>query len=607
MYRRLPAYFYSQLKTPNTVLLQTNKFDANNYQSLLFREPKKILTQSSGVTLADLLQEIEVSLNDGFYAAGYISYESTSKNSGLTILPTTWFGIYDKPLSFDHRSSGDCQLDYDALNNISDQQIVSSFSFAGQANSELAYKNGIEQALNHIKRGDVYQVNICGQFDLDFNCPAHLAYQQLTSSFPSPYSAFVNTDSGYVISLSPELFFSRDGDTILVSPMKGTVERGKTNEEDTVLSNQLRNSEKGQAENVMIVDLMRNDLTKIANNVRVKELFKIEKFLRLFQMTSTIEAELKADIGYAQIFDALFPCGSVTGAPKISAMNTINNIERVPRGVYTGAIGYFAPDSRAVFSVAIRTIEGNSNDAKMGVGSGIVWDSNSRDEYEECLLKGKFISSPVEEFSLFETILWNGSYQNLECHLARLKSSAEYFEFHLDLKMLEQKLAEYQSDLITSLKREFKVKISLDRFGALKLEHSPRTPWSSDKVAIWPEPVSSEDRFLYHKTTRRRVYDLATKAAIQQGLADYIFLNERGELTEGSISNFFIRNGDSYFTPPVGSGLLAGVGRKSLIRSLSSCTERAVTLNDLKAAEEIMICNSIRGLQRVTLLEPTQV
>ena len=599
MYQRLPDRIYSQLDRSNTVLLQTNKFTDENFESLLFQNPKFVLTQTNQYPFQEILKDIEVYLKDGFYAAGYVSYEAVSAKSVKTILPTTWFGIYEEPWRFDHRVRQQEEGEKKSVRSHELKQVTSNFSFAGSKNSEFAYKRGVETVLKHIARGDSYQINLCGQFDLELNVPPELLYRCLLDSFPSPYSAYISTQSGYVISLSPELFFSLEGQNITIAPMKGTAARGKTLIEDTQIASALAKDEKSQAENVMIVDLMRNDLTKIASNVTVRDLFKVEKFLTLFQMTSVVAATLKLDVGYGEIFKALFPSGSITGAPKQSSMEIIKNIEQAPRGVYTGAIGYFAPNNRAKFSIAIRTIEGSGRAAKIGIGSGIVWDSKPQTEFEECLLKGNFITSPIEEFTIFETMLLDGSYQNLNDHLERLKESAKYFDYPLDLELCKTRLAELPSE--SGMSSRLRVKLSLDRFGAIDLSYRPVVGWESDKIAIWPQALSSKNRFLYHKTSLRKEYDLATLAAQKEGLADYIFVNEREEVTEGAISNIFIRTGESHFTPPLNSGLLAGVCRNKLLQTLKNCSEQVIKGADLLSADEILICNSVRGVTRVTL------
>ena len=317
-------------------------------------------------------------------------------------------------------------------------------------------------------------------------------------------------------------------------------------------------------------------------------------------MTSSIKALLKTGTSMAEIFAALFPCGSITGAPKIRSMEIIEQIEGVPRGVYTGAIGYFNRSGDATFNVAIRTIEKRRGEqARMGIGSGIVFDSAPQVEFEECLLKSSFLLNPIPKFCLFETILWENSYSQVEYHLRRLCDSAKYFDFPFAEQTALDALRRAESEFRAG--QQYRVKLQLDRFGRVSVESAPLAPLPSAIVRIWPEPVLSTDRFLYHKTTHRPLYKAASQKAREEGLADYIFVNERGEVTEGAISNIFIRRGEKYFTPPVAVGLLPGTYRAFLLETLRQKEQKVFTVSELADADQIFICNALRKLVPVSL------
>ena len=403
---------------------------------------------------------------------------------------------------------------------------------------------------------------------------------------PVEFGALINIDGFQILSASPELFFRRQGDLILTRPMKGTAPRGFSMEEQRVNSEWLANDEKNRSENVMIVDLLRNDLRRICqvNTVTVDELFAIEVFPTVLQMVSTISGCLRPGITYAEIFRALFPCGSITGAPKIRTMQIIRELEEYPRGVYTGTIGFIAPDE-AVFNVAIRTLVLQNNEGRMGIGGGIVWDSNPLEEYNECLLKGAFLKRSSSPFQLIETILWDQEYKFLSEHLSRLASSAEYFDF---------KLGDIKSRLPTHFPQPQRVRLLLFRNGTVNITATPLTYASSGRVIISKKRTNSKCLFLRNKTTRRNLYDLEYRHAQSAGYDDAIFMNTEGYITEGAIHNIFIVKDGQWLTPPVTDGLLPGILRSSL-----NVTERHITLEDLLSADQVYLGNSVRGLQKI--------
>jgi para-aminobenzoate synthetase/4-amino-4-deoxychorismate lyase len=382
--------------------------------------------------------------------------------------------------------------------------------------------------------------------------------------------------------------------------MKGTSHRGRTTSEDREIADRLAGDPKNRAENVMIVDLIRNDLGRICTfgSVRVEKLFEVERYPTLWQMTSTVSGELRPEIGYEQIFRALFPCGSITGAPKIRAMQLLAQIEETPRGIYTGAIGFFSQE-QTVFNVAIRTLVLENGEATMGVGGGIVIDSEANSEFRECRLKAEFLTRTTEPFSLIETMLWNGDYPLIDLHLDRLADSADYFGFTCDRAGVQAALLA-EANLFAD-QRQRKVRLLLHSDGTTHIVAESMAVLSSAepaRVSIASERMDPDNRFLFHKTTNRKIYDSAFAAAVSAGFNDIFFLNTRGEVTEGAISNVLIEKDGRWYTPPVVCGLLPGVYRRFLLETRADLEEKIFTLDDVRNADAVYICNAVRGLRR---------
>ena len=440
MFRQLPAECYQFLKQQRDyVLLETSKFDSENYRTLLFYDPITILKINSLAEITHLFAEVETHLAKGYYLAGFLDYECgyhfeevLSKLNPTQ--PVAWFGVYHQPLVFNHRAGcfenlsaataahfGTLQFESEAY-NLSQLKLMIT-------NSD--YLEKLQRIREDIIAGDVYQIDFTTKYKFNFSGSVIDLYNDLRKQQPVPYGALINYENRQILSFSPELFFKLKASKIMTKPMKGTAPRGKTSHEDAQLHEWLRHDEKNRAENLMIVDLLRNDLGRIASigSVAVPEIFTVARYPTLFQMTSTVTAELPPNLKYYDIFKALFPCGSVTGAPKIRAMQIINELENEPRGVYTGAIGYFAPGGKAVFNVPIRTLVINGERGEMGVGSGIVYDSVPEAEYAECCLKAKFLRTDDKEFKLIETILWDQGYRMLSQHIVRIQSIGGVLRF----------------------------------------------------------------------------------------------------------------------------------------------------------------------------------
>jgi para-aminobenzoate synthetase/4-amino-4-deoxychorismate lyase len=442
------------------------------------------------------------------------------------------------------------------------------------------YDRSVTRIKDLIAAGDTYQVNYSFPLTSSFNGDTRAWYRDLCIAQGADYSVYLDLGRYQVLCLSPELFFERRGNHVMTRPMKGTVRRGRWPAEDRELAHWLANSAKDRAENVMIVDLLRNDLGKVSipGSVQVSSLFDLERFETVWQMTSTVEATLRDGTSLVDLMRALFPCGSITGAPKIRTMQIIRELERFPRGAYTGAIGLLKQGGDCVFNVAIRTvvIDTETGVATFGVGGGVVIDSTAEREYEECLVKSRFLHATTEEFQLFESILLeDGEYFLLEDHLARLNESAEYFGF-VETRMN----ADLERIAIENPRGSFKVRLVLWKDGRVEIQ-VVAIEGEIKSVSLATEPVDSSDRFLYHKTTRRRGGD------------NEIFWNERGEITESSIANIVVEIDGELCTPPIECGLLPGVFRKHLLAQ-GKIKERVITIEEFQNAKKFFLINSVR-------------
>ncbi len=611
-----PASHYSIVgRLPGSILLETSRFDRDNRESYLFVDPLRQLILEDLDGTPALFLEIEDALRKGFFVAGFMSYECgfhfepVAQRYPLvrSSLPLAWFGIYERPIVFDHNAGRfDPELPAYVRKFVEVELDSAAFSLSNfrLAIDEEEYCANVERVRDYIAAGETYQTNFTSKLKFDFegrpeSCLAALRDQQHVS-----YGAFLNIGSHRILSLSPELFFRIRGGHVTMRPMKGTAPRGVNSEDDVRVRDWLHGDEKNRSENVMIVDLLRNDIGRVAEigSVLVDNLFTVEKYETLFQMTSTITARLRPEIPFYAIFRAIFPCGSITGAPKVRTMQIIQELEKNARGIYTGAIGYFAPNRNAVFNVSIRTIVLAGTKGELGIGGGIVYDSVPRQECEESLLKGQFLREPEQKFQLLETLRWEGRYQMLDLHLDRMRMSAEYFGFPWDEKRVKLVLQHVQDQLQSD--RAYKVRLVLDCAGAPFAESVPIVfTGSNGTVGISAVRISSQDRFLYHKTTRRKLYDDMYREARQNGYDDVIFLNERGEITEGSIHNIFIELSGKLFTPPIESGLLPGVLRRYILSRDGRASEMTLHLGDLRAADAIYLANSVRGMWRVKLIE----
>ena len=597
----------SMFKFPkdNFVFLETNRFDGDNLHSYLFSNPIAVISCHKLEDVRAAFLELESHISRGYYAAGFISYEAglsfEETLTGIKIdrgFPFLWFGVYKKPTIFTHKEKLDLfehkHRPY-AIKNLHSNV------------SKDKYVRDIKKIKDFIKKGETYQVNYTFKYKFDFSGSIYRFYKDLKAKQSVSYSALIKTASYSILSLSPELFFRKHKDHIEVRPMKGTLDRGRDLREDMRNMDRLNQSLKNRSENVMIVDLLRNDLGRIsrAGTVRTKKLFEVERYETLLQMISVVKSKLKKDISLYDLFKAIFPSGSVTGAPKISTMKIINSLEGEPRRVYTGSVGFFAPDGKSVFNVAIRTalIDNKTKKGEMGIGSGIVIDSDADREFEECYLKANFITKNRRDFKLIETMLWkpDKGYFLLKPHLERIKSSAEYFNFRFDGKYIERQLRRLGRGFKND--QDYRIRLLLDRRGEAEIGFS-RINGSSEvaKVRFSDKRVFSKDLFLYHKTTNRDLYTNEHKKWSRKGYFDVIFSNEKNQITEGSISNIIVKKGRFYYTPPVACGLLDGVFRKSLFKKRDfPIKEKVLYRKDISGADEVYVVNSVCGIRRVEL------
>lgn len=568
----------------NTTIIQ----DAAEQQWLRFSEPCEVVAAGHIKDVIPKLQRIETRVNEErLYAVGFISYEaSPAFDPSLRVRPSAsfpllWFALYPEAEKISLPPPPD--------------KIVHTPAHWTPSVTKAAYQQAIARIKKYIALGETYQVNYTFRLHAPFSGDAWEFFLELMRVQETRYAAYIDTGRFAICSASPELFFNWDGHELTLRPMKGTASRGMTLSEDKSQAEWLYHSVKNRAENVMIVDMIRNDAGRIAEtgSVRVPGLFNIEKYPTVWQMTSGVTARTEASL--CDMMTALFPCASITGAPKPSTMKIIADLETTPRHVYTGCIGFIAPNRRAQFNIGIRTvmIDRKTEQAEYGVGGGIVWDSDTKDEYEECRIKASLLSEKRPDFSLLETLLWeHGSgYFLLDRHIRRLKDSAEYFDFSVTEDRIREKLGE----VTDSFSRDmfYKVRLLVSRDGSADCESVPveLTQSGPVRVKLSSSAIHSGDPFLYHKTTYRQVYETAMKNC--PDCDDVILFNERGEVTEATIANIVVECNGKRMTPPVRCGLLGGTFRSWLLDQ-GEVEEGVVTIDMLRRSERIYLINSVR-------------
>jgi para-aminobenzoate synthetase/4-amino-4-deoxychorismate lyase len=561
------------------------------YGSRLFSRCLEIVEARSLDEVLPALRRIEGQVAKGLHAAGFIAYEAAA--------------AFDRALPMGAGAPGPLlRFGVFALR----EEVVAPVPLDGESDGYAledvhpglergAYLERVARIRELIAAGDCYQANLTFPLRFRFHGSPAALYRSLCRAQRAPLCALVDLGDTAIASASPELFFRIAGRHIETRPMKGTARRCGLPEDDQARADALHRSEKDRAENVMIVDLMRNDLGRIceAGSIHTPSLFEVERYETVHQMTSTVAGVLREGAGVLDVLQALFPCGSVTGAPKRRAMEILSALEGQPRGLYTGALGYLSPGMDAVFAVAIRTavIDQRQGEGALGIGSGITWDSDPDAEHAECLDKARFFLEPRPELRLVETLRMEGGVCSLlPRHLARLARSAAYFGFRCDLEAIT---AAIEGGAGGGREAPRRLRVLLDRSGAVELESGPLPEEPRARpVAFASAPVDAEDLFLFHKTTHRPRYERERREHPE--LYDVLFVNARGELTEGTFNNIALRFGNRVLTPPVRSGLLPGVLREELLER-GAIEEAVLTLDDLARADELLLMNAVRGVR----------
>ena len=544
------------------------------FKDMLFENPLKVLKAFNGEEFFKAFREIE-ELAKTYFIAGYVRYEAKDIFLGKDIksdYPLLYFEVFENFVPY--------KPDLPVLLKIKPKPVITF----------TEYEQALKCIKEEISAGNTYEVNYTFDWELDYKDNENTLYDSLLYRQKTPYNAFIKNEFETILSFSPELFFEIQNRHIVTKPMKGTAPRGKDYIEDRENIEFLKNDIKNRAENVMIVDLLRNDLGRIAKtgSVKVSELFAIETHRTLHQMTSQVEADLREGVTLIDVFKAVFPCGSITGAPKISTMNIIDKVEKGSRGVYCGAIGFISPD-KTVFSVPIRILQKKNNQEKYicRTGGAIVWDSDIKDEWQECFTKAKFLN---DDFKLVETIkVQNGRLFLADEHFKRLKNSADClgFKFNNDLLSLKP-----EKDGI--------IRILLSKDGSYEIQYKPLERTAVYRIELSDITPDCKNDLLTHKTTFRPWFEDAAAKIANKEVYDVLFFNRKGELTEGSRTNVLLEIDGKFYTPPVQCGLLNGVLRQNLVDS-NVCVEKILYKEDVLKADNIYCINSVRGIKRVTL------
>jgi para-aminobenzoate synthetase / 4-amino-4-deoxychorismate lyase len=576
-------------------------------RSFRLAEPHGVLEARTPAEVPGLIDAAEAAAARGLWVGGFVAYEAAAGlDPGLVVktrepsdpfaaLPLAWFALFER------------REEAARLEPPEDGPADGASPWRPSID-RASYDDAVARIRELIAAGETYQVNHTFRLRAGIAGDERGLYRDVALAQRGGFAAYVNLGRYRVLSASPELLFRVDGDRITTRPMKGTAPRGRWLAEDEEVAARLVASRKDRAENAMIVDLLRNDLGRIARpgSVEVSRMFEPERYETVWQLTSTISAVLEPATPLTAVFRALFPSGSVTGAPKVSTMRIVRELEDSPRGVYCGAVGYLAPpgsgEPGANFNVAIRTValDTETGAAEYGVGGGITFDSSAAGEYEEALAKARVLRAARPAFRLFETLRFERAegFRHLGEHLERLGDSARYFGFRFDREaaaaLLKDAVAEPVRDPI-------RVRLSLSRDGSMDADVS-ELPAAHDgpvRVALDVEPVDPNDVWLYHKTTRREPYDRRRRH--RDDVDDVILVNDRGEVTESTVASLAVRIDGRWVTPPIDAGLLPGTYRAVLIQE-GRLEERRVRVQDLLDAKEVALVSSVRGWRRAEVV-----
>lgn len=588
--RPTPPYVLLDFADPATAPSATTR------ELSLFRDPVEVIAARELAEVRPALRAAEHAASRGGHVVGFVAYEAApALDDAMHALRSTggwlaWFGVFGAPANIAESSLVD--------NDASDPSPVWI-----PDTSQAEHGDAVRRIRDAIADGDVYQVNHTIRLKASIMADLPRYWLRLRRAQSASFAAYVDLGDRALLSVSPELFFRRDGSRVHTRPMKGTAPRGRWLEEDEARAATLAGSEKERAENVMIVDLLRNDLGRVCvpGSVEVSSLFAIERYPTVLQMTSTVEGTVRPDVGLEMLFEALFPCGSVTGAPKIAATRAIADLEGSPRGVYCGTIGYLPPAGRGatVFNVAIRTIDADRTTGVMtyGAGGGVTWDSIASDEYDEALRKAAVLDTERPPIELLETMrLEDGRITRYERHLARIDGSARWFGFRSPLVAARAALQEATR---AHARGRWRLRLLAAADGTVRTEATPLSDELEStvhRITLAKKPVSRHDPFLFHKTTHRVVYE--SRRADDPDAFDVLLWNEEEELTEFTIGNLVVELGGDRVTPPRDCGLLAGTFRAELLEA-GVIRERVVHREDLDAATAIWLVNSVREWVRV--------
>ena len=549
----------------------------------LFTKPIKELKTKNLDQVEALLREVEAYQEKGFYAVGYVSYEAAPAFEKK-------FAVHPAPLLGEYLLYFTIHEKVETLPFPEDYEDVDLPANWKEEVEAPAYQEAIETIHHHIRQGDTYQVNYTVQLSQELKSDPLAIYNRLVVEQKAHYNAFIQHDDVSILSISPELFFEQDDRLLTTRPMKGTTRRGLTNQADLQEATWLKADPKNRAENMMIVDLLRNDMNRISEigSEQVTRLCQVEQYSTVWQMTSTIESRLRSEIDLVQTFRALFPCGSITGAPKISTMEIIQKTEKAPRGVYCGTIGILLPRGKRIFNVAIRTLQMQGGQAIYGVGGGITWDSKWESEYQETKQKSAVLYRQEPRFELLTTgRIHQGELTFLEQHLTRLREASRYFAYPYDeqklLKELQEELAHLESNL------DYRCRIALQKNGTFHLEITELTdlPASYLQAQLTEQKLDLATPFTYFKTSQRD--------HLSQSEREQIFHLPDGTLLETTIGNLVLEIGGQLYTPPAHLPLLDGIYRRHLLET-QQVEEKLLTLKDLTDADRIYACNALRGL-----------
>ena len=553
-----------------------------------FTKPILELKTRNLAQVKELLARVEDYQQQGYYVVGYVSYEAAPAfEEKLAVHPAPLLGEYLLYFTVhDSVEKSSIPLTYDEVDMPSNWQEVTS---------KKDYEKAIAQIHHHLRQGDTYQVNYTVQLKQAVTANPFAIYNRMVVEQEAGYNAYVEHDEMAVISMSPELFFEQKGRDLTTRPMKGTTKRGLTNQEDLDQAAWLEQDPKNRSENMMIVDLLRNDMNRLSEvgSEHVECLCQVEQYSTVWQMTSTIKSRLREDVDLVEIFRSLFPCGSITGAPKIATMEIIKDLEPQPRGVYCGTIGLLLPNGRRIFNVAIRTIQLYQGKAIYGVGGGITWDSTWESEYREVHQKAAVLYRKQARFQLITT--GKISQKNLlfeNQHIERLRTASRYFAFPFDAEDLKQKIEE--ECRACDYRQDYRLRISLGKSGEIELSRQVLTPLGPSfcQAKLCLQEANLQQAFTYFKTSYRPHLSL--------GEQEKIYHNQRGELLETSIGNLVLKIAGKLYTPSIRLGILPGIYRQHLLET-GQIEEKVLTLADLVQAEAIYGCNAVRALYKLSL------